>query len=441
MRVLYVLHQFYPKYVSGTEQYVLSLATAGRAAGDDVRVFALDPDFRDQDPPRELRVYDYRGVPTTMYRFDKSAIRNYVLTDYDNPEVGQPFRELLDAFQPEVVHFFHFRWNGLDRIDDVEARGIPFCVHLMDFWFVCPNFLLLRPDGQMCDGPPDSGLGCFECVYQETGAELDAAGGMDAVRARFRAGERACHSDAAADAGLALMQRLPAAIDGLARADCVFCPSETVRRIVLSNGHRPRRLEVTPYGIDFGLLEHLPALPAEPVTLGFVGTLAPHKGADLLIQAFVELADARLRLRVHGRFGDYPDFDDKLRELSKRDPRIELAGGFARADLANVLGGLHAVIVPSRWRENTPFVCLEARAAGLPVLTSDLAGMTEAVPIERGGTFRTGDVADLAQKLEALIATIRARGGARLAPDRSIPAIHTQYAAFRRAYTTLGGRN
>jgi len=71
MRILYVVHQFFPEHISGTEQYVLSLARAGRAAGDDVRVYTVDPDGSHPDRPANVRQYVHRGVPVVWHDSQK----------------------------------------------------------------------------------------------------------------------------------------------------------------------------------------------------------------------------------------------------------------------------------------------------------------------------------------------------------------------------------
>src|SRR5258708_4484560 len=110
LRVLHVVHQFFPKYISGTEQYVLALAKAGRAAGDDVRVYTVDPDWRQPERPAEVRRYDVDGVPVVCNEFAKTTVANHVLADWWNPRNSASFQALLDEFRPDVVHFFHFRF-------------------------------------------------------------------------------------------------------------------------------------------------------------------------------------------------------------------------------------------------------------------------------------------------------------------------------------------
>ena len=44
-----------------------------------------------------------------------------------------------------------------------KRNGLRVCVTLMDFWYLCPRFTLLRSDGGLCEGPPDGGIGCVSC--------------------------------------------------------------------------------------------------------------------------------------------------------------------------------------------------------------------------------------------------------------------------------------
>jgi glycosyltransferase involved in cell wall biosynthesis len=457
MRVLYVVHQFFPKFISGTEQYVLALARAGRAAGDDVRVFAVDPDQRTPEAPAEVRRYDVEGVPVVCHAFAKSDVKNHVLVDWWNPRNAAPFAELLDSFRPEVVHFFHLRFVGIDRLDELERRGIPFLVHLMDFWFVCPNFLLLRRepaavgsasasgsagDGAklvQCDGPPEGGYGCFDCVHTSMLPWAREPWARERHRERQAAGEPPADEKSGEAAGHAMIERPARLAAALRRAARVITPSLTVERALAKAGATPPRLERLPYAIDRSLLRGTTEPPRDALHFGFLGTFAPHKGLAVLLEAFRGLADPATVLDVYGRFGDDPDYDARLRALAEGDARIRFHGPFARSGLARTLGGLHVLVVPSLWRENTPFVVLEARAAGLELVTSDLEGMTEAVPAGRGRAFAAGDAASLRAALAESAAAVRARGHRRLAPDESIGDVARQYADFRERYLAAIG--
>ena len=65
---------------------------------------------------------------------------------------------------------------------------------------------------------------------------------------------------------------------------------------------------------------------------------------------------------------------------------------------------LDVLVVPSRWYENAPGVIFEAFAAGMPVIATDLGGMSEFVkPGKNGLLFALDDAEDLAGRLRALI--------------------------------------
>ena len=61
-------------------------------------------------------------------------------------------------------------------------------------------------------------------------------------------------------------------------------------------------------------------------------------------------------------------------------------------------------MLPSLWDENAPLTCLQARAAGVPVLGSDNAGIAEVIRHgEHGLLFPAGDAAALADCMREVI--------------------------------------
>ncbi|HIE69618.1 MAG TPA: glycosyltransferase, partial [Planctomycetes bacterium] len=84
--------------------------------------------------------------------------------------------------------------------------------------------------------------------------------------------------------------------------------------------------------------------------------------------------------------------------------RITVDGPFDREELAQALAQIDVLVVPSTWHENAPFVVLEARAAGLPVIASRFGGLIEVVDDGIDGElFTPGNAADLAKRLQRLV--------------------------------------
>jgi glycosyltransferase involved in cell wall biosynthesis len=138
--------------------------------------------------------------------------------------------------------------------------------------------------------------------------------------------------------------------------------------------------------------------------VGFAGTLRPHKGPDLLLEALGHLGWSRTRVRLAGDSDDAA-FLAKLGHLGE-GLQVEFAGLLAPDAMIEFLRSLDVLVVPSRWAENLPFSLLEAQAAGLPVIASHVPGCAERIG-EPGLLFEPGSARDLARALEAFA------GGAR----------------------------
>jgi glycosyltransferase involved in cell wall biosynthesis len=109
-------------------------------------------------------------------------------------------------------------------------------------------------------------------------------------------------------------------------------------------------------------------------------------------------------LDIYGNLERFKPFVEDLRALAGGDGRIDFAGPFAREEVGNVLSGMDVLVVPSRWYENGPGVIFEAFAAGIPVVATNLGGMSEFVRHERDGLlFGLEDHGGLARQLRRLV--------------------------------------
>jgi glycosyltransferase involved in cell wall biosynthesis len=143
--------------------------------------------------------------------------------------------------------------------------------------------------------------------------------------------------------------------------------------------------------------------PDRPVRLLFVGGDFDRKGGPLLLQCMRgSLADrCELHLVTHAQVTPQRNV---VVHQGVRPNSPELLRLFAEAD----------VFVLPTMAECLAVVLMEATAAGLPVITTDVAALGEAVlPGESGLLIRRGDVSALRRALEALVgdAQLRRRMG------------------------------
>jgi glycosyltransferase involved in cell wall biosynthesis len=404
VKVLLVVHQYFPQCHSGTEQYCRATAREATRRGDEVVVLSLDPWVWRDDPPYWLRDEPYEGLSTPRLRHWEGLSANPILLDYHNPIVAARFDEVLEEVRPDAVHFFHLRRLGVDLIDRAVDRGLRTVVHLMDFWFLCPRFTLLRPDGSLCNGPPESGKGCIDCEFPQLALPEDLG---EAARSAASAMRHPPHRPGPLSQWMAVVRRKDELLARLARVDAVIAPSRFLAEMFVANGFDRERIRVEPYGLEPGRVRRRTDVvrPRSPLRIAFAGVLSPWKGLHVLVDAVLQVRGA-CTLTVHGRTDEpmFQDYIDGVRERARCDARIAFPGPFQHGELDQVMADMDLLVVPSLWYENTPFVVLEAFEAGVPVAVSALGGMTEVVEPDRNGFhFPAGDVAALAELLQGLV--------------------------------------
>jgi glycosyltransferase involved in cell wall biosynthesis len=124
-----------------------------------------------------------------------------------------------------------------------------------------------------------------------------------------------------------------------------------------------------------------------PLTLGFIGSVAPHKGIRTLLEAFARTEEP-WRLVVAGSGG----LEQEVVAAAARDPRITYLGHVDGERKDAFFDQLDLLVIPSEWEEPATFVAVEAAVRGLPAVVSQRGGLPE-TPEAR--TFRAGDAAEL----------------------------------------------
>jgi glycosyltransferase involved in cell wall biosynthesis len=151
--------------------------------------------------------------------------------------------------------------------------------------------------------------------------------------------------------------------------------------------------------------EFVAVTPADDATdVVFVGELRVLKGVDVLLDALARLArDGReLSATIVGDGPDAAAFRKQAVQLGLT--KVGFPGALpARAAFA--LG--RCLVVPSR-AESLPYIVLEAAAAGLPIITTDVGGISEIFGPQAGRLVPPGDAAALAHAIVAATTDVAA---------------------------------
>lgn len=168
----------------------------------------------------------------------------------------------------------------------------------------------------------------------------------------------------------------------------------------LSNTYNIRedRLFLTLNGIDIGLFEaaskkHLPrnslGLNSDDIVIGIVGNLREEKRQELLIKALALLKEKRKRF-LGLIIGDGP-CRSKLEALVshlKLEQHVIFLG--TRNDVPYLYGLFDIYCLTSRY-EGLPLTLLEAMAAGVPTIGTDVLGIREVIQNEENGLLVNGN--------------------------------------------------
>jgi len=147
--------------------------------------------------------------------------------------------------------------------------------------------------------------------------------------------------------------------------------STFLRRKHLEAGFSPERLLVKP---NFSW--PMPRREGPGEVFLYLGRLSPEKGVETILRAW------RPGLGTLVVAGSGPE-DGRLRAMAPSG--IEFLGTVDGSAVPGLLQRARALLLPSNWYEGQPRVVLEAYAAGVPVLASDVGGLPELVEDGRSG--------------------------------------------------------
>ncbi|MEZ6014109.1 MAG: glycosyltransferase [Planctomycetota bacterium] len=410
MRVLVVSHRFPPRSFAGTEVYALEAARRVAARGHEVHVLSAWKEVSLRHGARIER--EYEGLPVVEF-IDNLFDANFRDT-WDRPALDARLGAELDRVRPDVVHVHHLMYLSTGLLSEAHRRGVPVVMTLHDAWLGCARFGQLRhADGSLCERVDPAR--CATCLpslpWRQSGNAVRVGNALAAVRAlthidlfplaralqpkprpktAYEAAYEAAPPAAVREAYAAHVRARTKALVALTQRSVArfLSPSAWLARTLVDWGLPPERVFTIPTGVAserFGRAARVPR--GDRVRVRFLGTLVPHKGAHILLEAWERLpeaARARGELTLFGPDHHDPAYVDGLRKVAARTG-ARLAPALDRDGVVQELARTDLLVVPSQWYENRPLVILEAFAAGVPVLCTDLGGMREPRPGRRPG--------------------------------------------------------
>lgn len=378
MRILIGVHQFFPRYYTGTERYVLNLAKQLRKLGHYVKVltYAFDESdgaFHEGSSPNMLyKEYSYEGIPVISLKHKKRPHDLAFLFDFIDLDVYHETRVLFERERFDIYHCAH-PLRIASSIKAARDSGAKVVFMVTDYFLMCPQGIMLRSNNTLCDGPLQ-GENCLKYCFSGISREL-------------------------------MQKRNIEARQLIGYCDCLLSPSEFLVKLFNYTEFIPaEKFVISRHGFDYmNRKNHFEKQQTDIVTFGYIGTIQYHKGVHIMIEGFRKTRYKNIRMQVWGGCYHEIDYQKRIEKLAGKDPRIELRGVYNHKDIEDILQNIDVVLVPSIWYENAPLTIMTSLAYGIPVITSNIGGMSEMIKDGHNGyTFEVGSPADLSRKIDTI---------------------------------------
>ena len=427
---------WYPPYdMGGTEAYLEGLVDSLEARG--IRSHLIVPRH-----PNAGSNYVHRGMEVTTYPVDAVPSAKEIKCNVEH-QGFDAFYAWLKSQKRGIYHQHSWtRGCGPHHLRAARTLGFKTVLTVHVPGNICLRGTMMRYGVLACDGLVVPGV-CGACWAHGRGLPSSVARGVaalpdvfaDWVKSRF--GRIGTMLSARALAREKARQVQAMAVD----ADIIVAVCQWLYDALLQNGIPKSKLRLSRQGIAGSFAkraraaaQNAPSTMPETLRILYLGRWDPVKGIDIAVNAIRTLpANISVTLTIKA----IPDpanggsFEQRVRQNAGRDSRITIEPPVSRSALPEILASYDVLIVPSRWLETGPMVVLEALAAGLYVLGSNLGGIKELVTSDKcGELLDTSDPIAWSASIERLAAKKRAGKLSTLPADvRSIDEAASEMAA------------
>ncbi len=404
MKILYLVHQFYPEYYTGTEKFLLQVSKMMQQSGNQVKVltYSFEDDAKFDQQWRDILIRDYTYQGISVRAIKHKNIPEDIHVSLDHPAVNEFADEFIQKEKPDVVHVVHsMRVGGIAH--KLPQMGVPYIVTLTDFFLLCPKYTLVTSQGSLCRGPKQ-GQVC-KSMCPELSTKL--------ITQRLRKGKAL-----------------------LSNAKAIISPSHFLASI-FQEEYPDLNIQVINHGLIYRLLKRNTKIfePNSPITFCYAGSINKHKGVHLLLEAFKQLKNKQATLKIYGS-GPDAGYVDSIKKLATQDSRIEFRGVYQPHEVGEILTSIDVIVMPSLWHENAPIILREGLACNVPMIASNNGGAAETISHEQTGfLFEMGNSAELLSLLERVCKNPTILNDIKLGIDKEmVPTVEQEAYAYRLQY-------
>ena len=322
MKILQINKFYYLK--GGAERYMFDVSKLLEKKGHTVIPFSMQSDKNYSTPYSK---YFFKEV-----NLDKFGFLN-ILKIFYNYDALRRLKKLIRDEQPEVAHLHNIYYQVSPAIIKLlKKNNIRVVLTMHDYFMVCPNYQLFC-NGQICHACLNGSLMSLlkqKCIKNSFSKSLLAY-----LEYKYNHNIKKYYD----------------------LVDEFIAPSQYMKDVCVAGGVNQDKIRVNVNFVDPLDKEDEPS-----DYLLYYGRVSREKGVDKLIKAYKE-SKQEYNLHIVGE-GEEKDTLVELIKSEQLEDKIKILGAKYDNDLENEISKAKAVVIPSIWPENMPYVLLESLARG-----------------------------------------------------------------------------
>ncbi len=366
MKVLHLCTGFPLSFNGGITNYVRALIISQRAIGYDVAVVAME----------EESVDGFDVIPFSSDNV-KPFSRNF---DFQGAS-DQRILQIIEQEKPDLIHVHMVLDFSASTFECIQASGIPYCVSLHDYYYICPRIIMVKADDTVCRTMEDNK--CKRCVGP-VGKNKSLKRLLPSVML-----------DALGMLGGNVVERAEAMRCFLANAAMLFPVSKRVEEI-----YRDFSPDGRYHTLHIGNQSALSFPPVRersgPIIVAALGSLTYHKGAGVLQELLARVNSSEVIFHFYGRANR--EWMKKLSALGLQD-----CGEYKPGQLGEILRNVDVGLVLPIWEDNGPQVTMEFINHRVPVVGTRRGGIPDFIGENNGYVFEP----DSSTEVEGAVSFIR----------------------------------
>lgn len=332
--------------------YVLNLEDLLKSHGHEVAIFSMD--YPNNYPTKWQKYF-----PSNMTKL-KAFTR-----PFGSKEVKEKFTQLVNDFQPDIVHLNNIHTQLSPIIGEIAAnKGIKVIWTLHDYKLLCPRYDCLRNNEtpcELCFYGDKSNCKKYKCIKNSTiGSIIGYYEAMEWNQTRLESNTTA-----------------------------FICPSNFMANKMIQGNFNRQKIRSLCNFIDIEKCKT--EYTNRKDYCCYVGRLSKEKGIETLIKTMNQLP---FKLIVIGT----GPLEKDLKEIAKSN--IEFVGFKNWDEIKKIVEQARFSIIPSECYENNPLSAIEALCLGTPILGANIGGIPELIDKGTTGmTFESKNEKDLKEKI------------------------------------------